>query len=134
MIGIGAFGRPSPTTQNPGVETEIIQEEVEDDAQTKFYKQHMVKSQPPEMSDRLTARDFDSWASSKITESFQHQQYIKSVIKDRKEDEEQTEARGIQYGVAVFMGCIIICINFYYQNQHDRLHETEMKKHREKKS
>lgn len=134
MIGIGSYGRASPTTQSPGVETEIVQEEVEDDAQTKFYKQHMVKSQPPEMSDRMTARDFDKWSSTIISESFKHQQYIKNVIKDREEDEKQTEIRSLQYAFVAFICFLIILINIYYQSEHDRVHEAVLKNHREKKS
>lgn len=114
------------------METEIIQEEVEDDAQTKFYKQHMVKSQPPEMSDRMTARDFDTWSSKTITQSFQHHQYMKDVIKNREEDEQHMSARETQMGFVIIIAFMIICINFYYQFEHDGTHEIEFKKHREK--
>lgn len=116
------------------METEIIHEEVEDDAQTKFYKQHMVKSQPPEMSGRMTARDFDSWSSSRITESFQHQQYIKKVILDREEDENHMHTRGRQFAFVIVFCSLLVCVNIYYQNEHNRQHEGELKKHREKKS
>lgn len=134
FIGIGSYGRAPPSTQSPGVETEIVQEEVEDDAQTKFYKQHMVKSEPPEMADRMTARDFDKWSSSIISESFQHKQYIKTVIKDREEDEHQTNVRSAQYAFVIIIFTLIILINIYYQSEHNRAHEEMLKKHREKKS
>ncbi|XP_055308305.1 dnaJ homolog subfamily C member 4 [Sitodiplosis mosellana] len=133
--GIGSYGRASPTTESPGVETEIIHEEIEDDAQTKFYKQHMVKSQPPEMSDRMTARDFDNWASNKITQSFQHQQYIKRMVKNREEDERQMTTRGEQYGYLIVICTLVICMNIYYQYEHNRQHDVVLsKKGREKNS
>lgn len=49
----------------------------EDDAQTKFYKQHARRSERPHVSGRSTIYDFDEWASKTITESFQKKQELK---------------------------------------------------------
>lgn len=49
----------------------------EDDAQTKFYKQHARRSERPHVSGRTTIYDFDEWASKTISESFQKAQEIK---------------------------------------------------------
>lgn len=134
-IGIGSFGREEPSTQNPGMETEIVHEEVEDDAQTKFYKQHMVKSQLPTMSgESRLGRDLDNWQASKITQSFEHQQYIKRVIQNREEDEKHTTTRSSQYAYVSIFGFLILGINLYYQYKHNKEHEAVLKKHREKKS
>lgn len=132
-IGIGSFGREEPSTQNPGMETEIIHEEVEDDAQTKFYKQHMVKSEIPTVSgESRLGRDLDNWQASKITQSFEHQQYMKRVIKNREEDEKHSTTRNLQYFFVSIICFLVICVNLYYQHRHNKEYEALLKKHREK--
>lgn len=49
----------------------------EDDAQTKFYKQHARRSERPHVSGRSTIYDFDEWARKTISESFQKKQKLK---------------------------------------------------------
>lgn len=117
------------------METEIVHEEVEDDPQTKFYKQHMVKSELPTMSgESRLGRDLDNWQASKITQSFEHQQHIKRVIQNREEDEEQMTTRNIQYLYISIFAFLIICINLYFQHQHNKQHDAVLKKNREKNS
>lgn len=107
-------------TESPGTESEIVNEPVEDDAQTKFYKQHMVKSQVPEMVERTTARDFDVWSSQRITAAFEHKQRLKEVHRERKEDELHAELRMNQVSFGILVVVAVICIHYYLQQKHIR--------------
>lgn len=135
MTGIGSYGKQSTPNAQTGSEVVVEAEEAEeDDAQTKFYKQHMVKSEPPEMANRTTARDLDQWAVNRITESFNHKQRIKQMIRERDEDRAEAKSREHSKGVICVCYLLIICITEYMRWSHSRTHDAELKKINEKKS
>lgn len=131
LSGIGSFGR---TTQSPGTSSETVNEPEEDDAQTKFYKQHMVKSQPPEMADRATARDLDEWSAKRATECFNQQQHLKNVWREQKEDSEQAKFRGKQVTFVSLTLCFVLLAHHIMQERHIRSHNNELQKLSKKKS
>lgn len=57
----------------PGMESEFgetVDDEEEDDAQTRFYRQHMRRSEVPIMTHRPDARKFDEWVSRHTSKGF----------------------------------------------------------------
>lgn len=58
----------------PGMESEFgevaEEEEEEDDAQTRFYRQHMKRSEVPIMAHRPDARKFDEYINRQKTKGF----------------------------------------------------------------
>lgn len=108
FLGIGSFGK---ARHSPGTESEIIlhEDEVEDDAQTKFYKQHMNKSVAPDLEQRTkVAREFDDWASEKISTSFHQMQYIAQKRRDQEEYKEHALRTSKSTGI-VWLGFVILC-------------------------
>lgn len=71
--GIGGFVQ-RPKTEPTGNEMVVQSPEAEDDAQTKFYKQHMKRNLPPSMADRTATRDFDDILTKQTSESFREKQ------------------------------------------------------------
>lgn len=94
----------------------------------------MVKSQPPEMANRTTARDFDQWAVDRITQTFQQKKRVKELIREREQDMHDAEARD-QFRL-VFCICLlaIILLASYWQKLHVQSHNAELRKIKENKS
>lgn len=116
------------------METEIVNEPVEDDAQTKFYKQYMVKSQVPDMVHNPTARNFDTWSSQRITASFQRRQLLKEIHRHHAEDEEHAKFRTKQVSSIKIALILLVCFGVFVEERHRRLLEKDIKKLRESKS
>lgn len=132
-LGFGSYGISSPG-HDSGTESEILYEEEEEDPQTKFYKQHMVKSQPPIMADRATARDLDKWASDQISNAFSRQQNGKRMKEIAKEFSEDGKLRSKQL-MWLFSICtamfLILSIIKYLEN---RIFDAELQKKNQKGS
>lgn len=94
----------------------------------------MVRSQPPIMADRMTARDFDEWAAAKATESFRKHQYVKRALREQKEDEQQAEIKGAQFSAIYVCICITLGIYIYLQSKYDDKVEADLRKITRKKS
>lgn len=127
MSGIGSFGGKSTGTSSSN-ESEILYEETEDDAQTKFYKQHMVKSQPPDMADRVSAREIDSYAAELTTKSFHQMQRARKAQRDKQEDMELHKANSRAYAISMTVVCAIVCIMLIIQMIYDRAHNAELRR------
>lgn len=130
--GIGTYGKSS--NQDPGMESEIVNEPVEDDAQTKFYKQHMVKSQVPGTINNPSARDFDTWSSERITKSFQRRQLLKDIHRAHEEDEKHAEFRKNQVSFVKVGLLALIGVCFYLEERHRHSVEKSIKEYSERKS
>ncbi|XP_031638350.1 dnaJ homolog subfamily C member 30, mitochondrial-like [Contarinia nasturtii] len=130
--GIGSYAKGK--THSPGTETEVVEVEVEDDAQTKFYKQHMVKSQPPIMADRMTARDLDDWSKSRITECFERHQNARQKLREEQEDKELSNVRGQQIQMVYVLVVLLFIIGTLYEIKQEQDLDATLKAHREKKS
>lgn len=86
----------------------------EDDAQTKFYKQHARRSERPHVSGRSTIYDFDEWTSKTITESFQKKQEIKRDreidIKSRNQLKRTNDAIYWLFKMSVLLAAVLAVI------------------------
>lgn len=133
IVGIGTFSRQN-ITQSTGTESEILHEEVEDDAQTKFYKQHMVKSQPPVMANRVSARDFDEWSSMQITKSFERSKLGKELRRQREEDRKEAIEKANNMGFVYYIGIMVILGSAIYEWFYDTFHPIEQPKLNKTKS
>lgn len=94
----------------------------------------MVKSQPPDMANRATARDFDQWAVDRITQTFQQKKRVKELIREREQDIHEAAARD-QFRT-VFCMCLlaIIFLASYWQKLHIESHDAKLRKIKENKS
>lgn len=94
--------RPSDSSKNYNPTKEDIQEmahEEEDDAQTKFYKQHMRRSERPSASGRAPIYNYDEWTDNQYSASFARSQSNKRAYQDNMDMQNQLTDT---YGVTVF--------------------------------
>lgn len=132
-LGFGSHAKSS-AGHDSGAESEILYEEEEDDAQTKFYKQHMIKSQPPIMADRASARDLDQWASDRISESFRRQQEAKALKQLDAEFTAEAEFRSKQLFCLFSFILVAYLIIYIVRHVEHRKFEAEAKKRNQKGS
>lgn len=122
------MGGQSSAVSRPGTESEMMYEEPEDDAQTKFYKQHMVKSQPPSMASRPSARVIDSYAAEVTTKSFKQLQRARMSKREKEEDIRQhVQTSGI-YSVLMSVVCGTFFLLIIYQMLQNRAHDAELRR------
>lgn len=100
-------------------------EETEDDAVTKFYKQHMVKSKPPS---NVSAQNVDTYMAEAITKSFYQMQRRKKVRREKDEDVRLYEQN--YYGYIFFMLIIFIVIFIVGipQMAYNKKHDAELRR------
>lgn len=88
----------------------------------------MKRSQLPTMADRPTAREFDDWASKKITESFHRIQRGKEKVKDveyiERSNDSSLKAKNNFFIVALFM----VVVGFFYATHTNELTYEKLKK------
>lgn len=94
----------------------------------------MVKSQPPDMANRTTARDFDQWAVDRITQTFQQKKRVKELNREREQNRHDAEARDKFRGVFCIFLLAIILLTSYLQKLHIQAHDAELKRIKENKS
>lgn len=134
ISGIGSFVKGQ--SYSPGTESEMVEVEVEDDAQTKFYKQHMVKSQAPMATAQSTAaaRDFDNWYSARTKECFESKQESRRRQRDEAEDLKLTNSYGTQLRFVYVIFFTIFGMGYLYKSKKNNEFELRLKKYREKNS
>lgn len=89
-------------------------EHPEDDAQTKFYKQHMRKDRPPPPTGATPIYNFDEWARSHYGKNFDRKQTAKKRYEKIKESQGNVQVRNIEYSVLLI--CSFVCIMVVYSN------------------
>lgn len=105
VSGIGSFGQKA---HEAGTEPEIVVHEMEqDDPQTKFYKQHMRRSEVPDMAGRISARDLDDWTSQQISKSFRQNQRLREIREEHKSGYEEAKFR--LEGLNMFAIGLVLC-------------------------
>lgn len=128
-LGIGAVGSSqSDAASSPGTESEILYEDIEDDAQTKFYKQHMVKSQAPSTTRCSAGREFDDFASQLTTKSFNQLQRARKSQRDKHEDLRLYKATSHSYGAAIAIATVIVAALMVHEIIQKRAHDAELRR------
>lgn len=90
----------------------------EDDAQTKFYKQHMRKDRPPPPEGATPIYNFDEWARSHYGKNFDRRQTAKKRYERIKKSEGNSQVRHIEYSVLLI--CTFVCFMVVYSKMdHD---------------
>lgn len=126
-LGIGAFSNHSSAASSdtsPVNESEILYEETEDDAVTKFYKQHMVKSRTPGVS----AHKVDTYMAETTTKSFRQRQQRKQEQRDTREDMRLHEESNQGYLVLMSIALALVVYVNISQIIHTRNHDAELKR------
>lgn len=104
----------------------------EDDAQTKFYKQHARRSEKPHVSGRSTIYDFDEWASKTITESFQKTQEFKRnremENQFKKEQGDSDNMFNLFCGMLVLLAVLIVTISIDDPDRENQTHTSNKKR------
>lgn len=94
----------------------------------------MVKSQPPVMADRVSARDLDKWSADRITTSFQHMQKVKRILKEREEDKQLAVERAQSMGFIFYTVILIVCGTVIYEYIYEKRHNEQRQKLSQKNS
>lgn len=93
----------------------IIVEVEEDDPQTKFYKQHMKRSERPPVQGRSRNYNFDEWTKECITKTFNRQQeFKKNQIREQNSTETENDSmKMFGGGFGIVIGIIVVCIALF---------------------
>lgn len=94
----------------------------------------MVKSQPPVMADRVSARDLDQSLADRITTSFHHMQKVKRILKEREEDKQIAADRAKSLGFVFYTIMLVICASVIYEYIHEKKHNEQLQNASRKKS
>lgn len=92
------------------VDEPIVEEP--DDPQTKFYKQHMQRTQKPHASGRTPIYNFDEWNNQHYGKAFERSQAARKKHRNRP-TEEVREANSIKYEVLILGGMLGFTIFIY---------------------
>lgn len=99
----------------------------EDDAQTKFYKQHMRRDKAPPPSGSTPIYDFDEWSRAHYGKNFERRQTSKKRYEKIKKAEGNSQVRHIELvvlGVCSFI-CFMVVFTKFDQESYDRVKEDE---------
>lgn len=124
IIGLPKQFQGSPGTRKTHWEPEDI-----DDAQARFYKQHMRRRDVPHMAGRTPIYDFDEWNRHHYSELFRKKQQWKRNYKyvlynsGRSTVDENSQRQ--QAAVLAFILFVIICVakilSDFNENDQDRI-------------
>lgn len=95
----------------------------EDDAQTRFYKQHMKKSARPEATGRTPIYDFDEWSRSHYGTSFNRRQKAKQKF-DEREEKRRVDPLDNQKHYLIFLITILsalLLVVYYNEFKYDKV-------------
>lgn len=100
----------SPTADDP-----------EDDAQTKFYKQHMRRDRPPPPTGSTPIYDFDEWSRQHYGKNFDRRQTAKKRYERIKREEGNSQVRHIEYTVLAM--CAFVCFMVVFSKLDQRSYD-----------
>lgn len=128
---IGGIGH-RPKTDPSGNEMVVQDVQSEDDAQTKFYTQHMKRHLPPTMADRPSTRSFDANLGKQVSESFREQTfaYEDHYQKDAEMDTNYGKTLAILAGTLFILTIVVAIIRHNDEKQFEKI----VKKNKEAKS
>lgn len=109
----------------------VQEAKAEDDAQTKFYTQHMKRHLPPTMADRPSARAFDENLGKQVSESFRERMFASEDYsqKDSEIDSKSGKSLAIMVGIS-FLFIVVVGI---MRHNDDKQFEKMVKENKEKK-
>lgn len=87
-------------------------EEVKDDAQTRFYKRHMKRTETPTESGRTPIFNFDEWNSHHYGVAFERSQAARKKYYNKPIQEMEHENSG-KYELTIFCGMAVFLIFLY---------------------
>lgn len=94
----------------------------EDDAQTKFYKQHMRKDRPPPPTGSTPIYDFDEWSRVHYGKNFDRRQTAKKRYERIKREEGSSQVKHIEFTVLAMLTfvCFMVVFSKLDQSSYDR--------------
>lgn len=100
-------------------------EETEDDAVTKFYKQHMVKSKPP---GQASAHKVDAYMAQATTHSFHVKQQRRKEFREKQDDIRRHEENNKGYAFLMSIAFALVVYTMTSQMIHTRQHDAELRR------
>lgn len=124
FIGVGGLSSEfEEANRHNSAETEVQEEEPEpDDAQTKFYKRHMTRTETPHSSGRTPIYNFDEWAAAHYGKTFARRQHAQTKYRTQQQKEERA-SDGLKAEIVVFgvlLGLVSIFFIFFKYETLDR--------------
>ncbi|XP_053680883.1 dnaJ homolog subfamily C member 30, mitochondrial [Anopheles nili] len=104
-------------------------EETEDDAQTRFYKKRMSRTQAPTATGRTPIYDFDEWSRSHYGSRFDQKMKAEERFRKKAEREEIFKTR-LQHEYIIFpllFFCILYCAIVFQEGSYDTPKPTAKK-------
>lgn len=95
----------------------------EDDAQTKFYTQHIKRHLPPTMADRPTTRSFDANLGNRVSESFRERTlaYEDHSQNDAEMDTNYGKTLAILAGTLFILTVVVAIIEHNDEKQFEKI-------------
>uniref|UniRef100_A0A182QQW9 J domain-containing protein n=1 Tax=Anopheles farauti TaxID=69004 RepID=A0A182QQW9_9DIPT len=96
-------------------------EQKEDDAQTRFYKKRMTRTQAPTATGRTPIYDFDEWSRNHYGSRFEQKKQAEERFKNKAEREEIFKSR-MQHEYIIFplmFLCIMYCMIVFQEGTYD---------------
>lgn len=87
-------------------------EEVKDDAQTRFYKRHMKRTETPTASGRTPIFNFDEWNNEHYGKAFQRSQAARKKFYGQPA-ENLREVNSMKYEITIFGFMVLLMLVFY---------------------
>lgn len=102
----------------------------EDDAQTRFYKQHMKRDKAPPPTGATPIYNFDEWAKAHYGINFERRQNSKRRYDRLKTQQGNTQVRHIEISVLLCLAfvCIMTAFSKFDQSSYDQVKEEAPKK------
>jgi DnaJ homolog subfamily C member 30 len=100
---------------------------VEDDAQTKFYKARMRRSETPHMSGRTPIYDFDEWSRLHYGENFDRTRAAQQRFNRKSEQKVAADLsiKNEKIIILTFMVFALFLANFYSETKNDTVKVVE---------
>lgn len=108
--------------RNAGTSVEYDDEPEPDDAQTKFYKRHMTRTERPHSSGRTPIYNFDEWAAAHYGKTFARKQHAQTRYRTQQQKEENA-TDGLKVEIVVFgvlIGVVTLFVVFFQNEPLDR--------------
>lgn len=110
---LGIIHTAGPEYRNTQQEETVYEE---DDAQTKFYKQHMKRSEKPHVSGRTPIYNFDEWNEQHYGMAFKRNQEARKKF-NAKQEITITEENSLKNEIMIFgiLFCVVGVVFAFFQ-------------------
>ncbi|TMW53124.1 hypothetical protein DOY81_001852 [Sarcophaga bullata] len=116
-------------------DAKVVEDEVEDDPSTKFYKSRFTKSTVADTDGRTPIYDFDEWSKAHYGKSFERRKAAKAKY-DRSQAQEKEHAFIAQNEILLFgiaFICVLVYLKFMAESSYDTPKERAIKAAEEKR-